>query len=168
MSASTLTNRSRRRAMPTKKLPEDPIPEKRHWIGVDFAQFGTSRPSRALLPLLILALLVALGIAALRIDLIRTRYALAAAMAEEKELIATQHTLIVQRLQLRDPVGLAVLARERGFRSAETTRTLVDPMPMAASMSRSLRSATSPPVSAGPPETVPSFRDANGQQAAAL
>ena len=155
MSASIWTSRSRRQTMTSKKAPKNP--KRRGWIGVDFAHLGTSRPSRALLPLLILASLVALGVAALRIDLIRTRYALAAAMEEEKGLIADQHALIVAKRRLRDPVDLAVLARERGFRPAEATRSLTDPMPTTDVVSPNIRPIARPAlpaVAADPPSSA--------------
>ena len=69
----------------------------------------------------------ALGVAALRIDLLRTRYAVSAAMERENELIEEQRQLIVRRRQLRDPVELAVQARERGFRPPAHVVSLPDP-----------------------------------------
>ena len=148
MGASALTSKTRRRTSPAKAQPDPQDSDPRGWIGVDFSHFGAQRPSRALLPLLIMGLVVALGIAALPIDLIRTRYALAAATDREKELIAGQHDLIVQKRQLRDPVELAVLARTRGFRPAGTVRTLADPMPSAVAPSPGLPSGSLPHVSA--------------------
>jgi hypothetical protein len=150
MSASTWTNRSGGRAESPETAPQPADPDPGGWIGVDFSHSGTRRPSRALLPLLILALVVALGVASLRIDLIRTRYALATAMAEEQKLIAEQHTLIVQTRKLRDPVGLAVLARERGFRPAESIRSIADPMPMTYAAVPNVASDALPHVGAGP------------------
>ena len=75
MSASTSIDRTRRPSeMNRVGREQNHRPrEKRAWIGVDFANFATNQPSRALLPLLVLALIVALGVASLRIDLIRTR-----------------------------------------------------------------------------------------------
>jgi hypothetical protein len=91
----------------------------------------------------VVALLVALGVASLRIDLIRTRYALAAAIAEEKELIKEQRALIVRKRTLRDPVALAVMARERGFRAADSVHRVWDPMPPAATAPRHLEATIS-------------------------
>lgn len=161
MSASTSLDRSRHRATPRHKQSDTPR-RKRDWIGFDFANFATSQPSNALLPLLVLSLIVALGVAALRIDLIRTRYALATAMADERRLIEEQHALIVQKLQGRDPIELAVLARERGFRPAKVTRSVTDPMPLAGATISGLENVARPSVSAGPPRsrTNESFEDA--------
>jgi hypothetical protein len=102
------------------------------WIGTDVSGDQDPRHARALIPLLIVALGVALGVASLRIDLIRTRYAVAATMAEEQALLEEQRALIVRKRQLRDPVELAVQARERGFRPAARVFTLPDPSPVGA------------------------------------
>jgi hypothetical protein len=100
----------------------------RSWIGVDYSgEYGSQR-ARKLLPLLAIALIAALGISALRIDLIRTRYAMASVMVEEKALIEEQRNLIVRRRQLRDPVELAVRARVRGFRPLSVVFSLPDPI----------------------------------------
>lgn len=60
---------------------------------------------------------VALGLAmvALRSDMIRMRYALAAAMREERDLLQERRELVAQLRSLRDPARLAGLARGRGF-----------------------------------------------------
>jgi len=123
----------------------------REWIGVDLSNFATGQPSRALLPLLVLALVTALGVASLRIDLIRTRYALAATMDEEKRLIEEQHSLIVQKLQGRDPVELALLAKQRGFRPTTPSLSLADPLPTASSRTFDLETISPPAVAAAPP-----------------
>jgi len=151
VSASTEIDRRRDHAAASSKRSQA-AGRKRNMIGVDFANFGTRQPSKALLPLLVLSLVVALGVASLRIDLIRTRYALAAAMADEKRLIEEQHELIVEKLQGRDPVELAVLARERGFRPANAARSMTDPMPLSHAMTSGLEAFSLPRVSAAPPE----------------
>lgn len=102
------------------------------WIGVDFAgwpDWAAAPSSRTWLPLVTLALALALGIAALRIDLIRTRYALADVVAREEALLAEQRELIARKRSLRSPTVLARLARERGFRPVAAARVLTDPMP---------------------------------------
>ncbi|MAG32986.1 MAG: hypothetical protein CL908_19080 [Deltaproteobacteria bacterium] len=99
------------------------------WIGVDFSDSNDARSTTALLPLLVVALVSALGVAALRIDLIRTRYAMSTAMTEEKSLIEEQRALIVRRRQLRDPVELAIQAHQRGFRPSAHVLTLPEPLP---------------------------------------
>ena len=124
---------------------EDDAPERDGWIGVDFAHLVTPPSSRSWVPLVALALLAALGVSALRIDLIRTRYALAETMATEKSMIQDQRDLIVRQRRLRDPAVLTALARERGFRPILAAQTLPDPMPHSES-TRGL-----PSVAAGPP-----------------
>jgi len=138
------SGRSRRNERTERSPDEDPSHD--GWIGVDFARLTTAPRSRTWLPLLVLALAVALGIAALRIDLIRTRYALMDTMKQEQMLIEAQRALIVDKLRLRDPAALATLAEARGYRPAEIVRTLVDPMPVRKSASQEL-----PSVAAGPP-----------------
>ena len=97
------------------------------FIGRDLAHRYDPRRPRALVPLLVLVLITALGIAALRIDLIRTRYAVAQAMQTENTLIEEHRALIARKRQLRDPVALAIQARERGFRPPERVYSLADP-----------------------------------------
>ncbi|MEZ4356805.1 MAG: hypothetical protein R3F16_24460 [Myxococcota bacterium] len=109
---------------------EDASPERptRPWIGVDFADGHMPRPTRSWLPVMVLALVAALGIVALRIDLIRTRYALSSMLAEEQRLLEEQRALIVRRRQLRDPGELAIQARARGFRAPGRVLVLADPV----------------------------------------
>ena len=86
-------------------------------IGRDIA--GTplrSSPHRRLLPVAIVgALIAALCLAALRVDLIRQRYDLAEAMKTEKQLLEQKRLLTAQSRRLRNPARLARLAAERGF-----------------------------------------------------
>lgn len=149
MSASTSVEaKSPVAASSRSRRPEQP---KREWVGVDLSNFATGQPSHALLPLLVLALVAALGVASLRIDLIRTRYALAAAMDEEKRLIEEQHALIVQKLQGRDPVELAVLAKQRGFRPTAPSLSLADPLPSTKARAFGPETISPPAVAAAPP-----------------
>ncbi len=97
------------------------------WIGIDLSGEDRPRRARTLVPLLMLTLITALGIAALRIDLIRTRYAVAAATERENALIEEQRALIAHKRQLRDPVTLAVEARKRGFGPAARVFSVPDP-----------------------------------------
>ena len=136
MSAGTVDRRSRvlARAASALRLAaehrrETPREERRSWIGVDLAKVSFAPRSRTFVPLIAVALLAALGVAALRIDLIRTRYALAANLEQEQSLLEEQRALIVTLRGLRDPSVLAALAQERGFRPAERVIALSDPMP---------------------------------------
>ncbi len=134
--------------------PASRTPVRSAWVGVDFARDSPVRSTRAWLPLLTLALLVALAIAALRIDLIRTRYALARAAERERILIEEQRRLIVRKRSLRGPTGLAALAQDRGFAPIERALSLPDPMPSPETPARGLGRAAEraldrlPPVAA--------------------
>jgi hypothetical protein len=61
------------------------------------------------------AIVFALGLAVLRVDVIRLRYALAGADSHERKLREQSRDLVVEMRSLRDPVKLAEIARERGF-----------------------------------------------------
>lgn len=87
-------------------------------VGRDFAR--EQRGGRSLLrgaapTLLGAAVLVGLGVVALRNDQIRIRYALTAAMQEERDLLQQRRELTARVRALRDPVRLTRLADERGF-----------------------------------------------------
>ena len=75
-------------------------------------------------------------------------------MEDEQKLIEEQHTLIVEKLQGRDPIALAVLARERGFRPAKIVRSVTDPMPLAGSTLSGLEIFALPAVASGPPDAA--------------
>jgi len=118
MSAGAFDRRQRAQARAARAMRmaatdrEDPSEEERgSWIGVDLARVSLAPRSRTFVPLIAVALVAALGIAALRIDLIRTRYALAANLEQEQALIEEQRALIVRLRGLRDPSVLAALAR---------------------------------------------------------
>ncbi len=97
------------------------------WIGFDFSGVTDPRRAKWIVPLLLVAVVTALGIAALRIDLIRIRYAMAASVESENSLIEERRALIAHKRQLRDPTVLAVEARERGFGSPDHVFSIVDP-----------------------------------------
>jgi hypothetical protein len=147
VSASNATFGERPRREGARSVHE--TPPSHSWIGIDLSAGHGPRRMRALLPLLVVAAIAALGVAALRIDLIRVRYAVAAVMEEEEALLEVQRTLIVRRRQLRDPVELAVRARALGFRPSAEVLALPDPVV------RDLRTdpgtPARPSVAAGPP-----------------
>ncbi len=74
------------------------------------------RISPALLAVVVVA---ALAIAALRVDLIRVRYALGEAMREEQALLDERARLIADVRKLRDPSRLAEFAGRMGFERPE-------------------------------------------------
>jgi len=130
------------------------------WVGIDVSNEPVRPAPRGLYRLFALAVVVALGVAAVRIDLLRTRYAVAAAMERENELIEEQRQLIVRRRQLRDPVELAVKARERGFRPPAHVVSIPDPaagdlesaaMPHAVVSTPSVAAVSAGPVDASSP-----------------
>ena len=85
-------------------------------VGRDFARTRLLSRRRRLLPALLLgALISALGLAALRVDLIRVRYGLAEAMEREQELSESRARLTARVRALRDPAQLAQRARELGL-----------------------------------------------------
>ena len=145
MSAITDLDRSRR------DDPAADTSDKRHdWIGIDLSGERDPRRTRILIPLLVVALVVALGVAALRIDLIRIRYDVATAMEEEQALLEEQRALIVKKRQLRDPVELAVQARARGFRPPAQLFSMSEPDPSRSAHPR--RGIELPDVAAAPIE----------------
>jgi len=101
----------------------------RNLIGRDLAPLARhAERRRRLLPVaLIGTLLAALCLAALRIDLIRQRYELAAAMREEKQLVEERRLLTAQVRGLRDPARLADLAKELGFERPERVIEIAAP-----------------------------------------
>ncbi|MBW2230365.1 MAG: hypothetical protein JRG92_00700 [Deltaproteobacteria bacterium] len=84
-------------------------------IGIDVGHTRVRLSVQRLLLVLALTLLVALGVASLRIEMIRLRYALAETSLEEERLLEEQRSLTAEKLRLRDPVHLAGRARELGF-----------------------------------------------------
>jgi len=65
--------------------------------------------------LLAVALIAALALAALRVDLIRVRYGLADAVADEKALLEQRRETLARVRALRDPARLAGLAEDYGL-----------------------------------------------------
>ena len=129
----------------------------RSWTGLDLIGEDSAR-TRNFLPLLVLALIAALAISALRIDLIRVRYAMATAMAEEKTLLEEHRNLIVRRRQLRDPVELAIQAHARGFRPPTQVIVLREPTDWHPEFNRAVLERefeVLPAVAAGPPASIP-------------
>ena len=76
----------------------------------------TLRPTRRGLTLLLAAAMIAaLAVAALRIDLIRVRYGLAEAVRTEKALVQERREIVARVRAMRDPVRLGEIARNQGF-----------------------------------------------------
>ena len=77
--------------------------------------FGLSRDRRLPPTAAASLLLAALALVGLRVEILEVRYALGAAVARETRLREAQRALTVTVRQLRDPLHLAEVARERGF-----------------------------------------------------
>lgn len=133
MSARGLRKPSDSRAQSGSNRPRPPTGDRprQAFVGIDVSRTPTRNAPRGagivLALALVLAVAAALGVAALRIDLLRTRYAVSEANERENELIVEQRQLIVRRRQLRDPIALSVKARERGFRPPAHVVSLPDP-----------------------------------------
>ncbi len=101
------------------------------WIGRDFSH--SRKPSaarrRGVAPLVAGALLAALALAAVRIEVIRLRYDLANAVTQEKALLEQQRVLTFEVRGLRNPVRLTKLAERMGL--AQPARVVEIPNPAA-------------------------------------
>ena len=86
-------------------------------VGRDFARVRLAPPGRQRFSgiLLIAALVAGLALAALRIDVLRLRYALAEAVETEQTLLEEQSVWTARSATLADPTRLSELAEERGF-----------------------------------------------------
>ena len=84
-------------------------------IGIDVAGGRPRRRAIGMLSTLAAVLVLALGVSALRIDILRIRYALGEAIAEEQRLLDEQRSLTAEMRRLRDPVQLSERARRLGF-----------------------------------------------------
>jgi hypothetical protein len=97
-------------------------------VGRDFARRRAHRAGPGLLaPLLVGAVVAALGLAALRVQVLRTRYRLAEAMEEEARLLERQRSATVALEELRDPARLHRLAGELGLVRPERVVDVVPP-----------------------------------------
>ena len=89
----------------------------REWVGRDISRDFRPRRLRfrISLPLVFIGLAVGLALVVLRIDLLRTRYALSEATAKERELHEEQRRITVEMRKVRAPSQLIQMAREEGF-----------------------------------------------------
>jgi hypothetical protein len=87
-------------------------------VGRDFARVRASSgrlSTRRIAALVAVAFACALGLAALRIDILRVRYALGAALREEKALVQAQRQHTAELEALRHPSRLVEVAGKLGF-----------------------------------------------------
>jgi hypothetical protein len=98
-------------------------------VGVDFARVRTAvRRRRVWLPAALLgALLAAMGLAQLRMEIFRMRYALGEVDAQARKLQEQRSLLLAELERLRGPARLARLARERGFATPSAVIVLDPP-----------------------------------------
>lgn len=97
-------------------------------VGVDFARVRTAAPRRRVwLPAALLgALLAAMGLAQLRLEILRMRYALGEVTVAARALREERSRQAARLETLRSPDRLAKLARERGFGPPARVRVLQD------------------------------------------
>ena len=90
-------------------------------VGRDFARVraGGRLSTRRIVWLVGVAFACALGLAALRIDILRVRYALGEAIREEKALVQQQRQQIAVLEGLRNPSRLVEVAQRLGFAPPE-------------------------------------------------
>ena len=100
------------------------------FVGVDWGRESVARLRTRGWPALLTAVLVAaLTLVALRMELIRMEYSLAAAIAQEETLLGEARQFTVTMRQLRDPGLLAKRARALGFAAPESVVQLPVPGP---------------------------------------
>jgi hypothetical protein len=89
----------------------------RAWTGLDVAEHlpTPGRRQAWILACVAAGTLLALGLAALRVEILRTRYRLGEQTREETQLLEERDALRVEVRELRDPDRLARLASQRGF-----------------------------------------------------
>jgi hypothetical protein len=88
-------------------------------IGLDVSRPPVRLRTRTWVPIIAAAVVGAMFLAVLRMDVIRMRFALAQAFKEELRLEEVKRERTVRMRQLRDPAVLARNAERLGFRRAE-------------------------------------------------
>ena len=98
-------------------------------VGADVARTsrGAGRRTPWLLALVVAGVACALALAALRVEILRTRYELGRLADEEAELHEARSALLVEVRELRHPERLACLAARRGFGPPERVIQLAEP-----------------------------------------
>ena len=121
MSASPILRpqRSRGPARVIRRAPPTTAPGRSlDLVGCDLSgrESPAPRPLQRLRGALLLGCVVAaLGLSALRVQILRLRYQIARAVAEEQALLEERRELTVQVRELRDPLRLAQRARVLGL-----------------------------------------------------
>lgn len=128
MSREARTAAERRRAL-TRGAGGRPERRPGDLVGRDLARtrLPASGRRRWFPALLVGAVVAALALAALRVEVIRQRYALAEVMQEQKRLLERRAALTAQMRSLRDPARLARLAQEMQLGRPERVIDLAAP-----------------------------------------
>jgi hypothetical protein len=107
-------------------------------VGADVARGAphAGRRNQWLLALVAASVAGCLGLVALRVEILRTRYELAHLAEEEAGLLEARSALLVEVRELRHPERLARLAARRGFGPPERVIHLAEPAPGAAAEPR--------------------------------
>lgn len=102
-------------------------------VGADMARRlpRAARRNQWLLALVATGVACALGLVALRVEILRTRYELGRLADEEGALLEERSALLVEVCELRHPERLARLAARRGFGPPERVIRLPDAAPRA-------------------------------------
>jgi hypothetical protein len=108
-------------------------PRRAELVGRDLAESPRRARSRARLrlPIALGAIVAALLLVTLRVEILRLRYALAEVAGQEEELLERSRQATVRVRELRDPARLRKLATERGFGRPERVIALASPAPPA-------------------------------------
>ena len=98
-------------------------------VGADVARAsrGSGRSTPWLLALVVAGVACALALAALRVEILRTRYELGRLADEEAGLHEARSALLVEVRELRHPERLARIAARRGFAPPERVVQLAEP-----------------------------------------
>lgn len=108
-------DRMRRSSWSGIAAPDVAEDHRRELVGRDFRDLRETGRFRLVVAVLVVALVGGLLLAALRVDLIRMRYAMAEAMKEEQAAFALHRELTVALQERRDPARVAARARALGF-----------------------------------------------------
>jgi len=117
----------------------------RSLVGLDFSALDQHRASRLVAPILVGLLIAAIGLVALRTEVLKLQYELAALHERERALDAQTRDLTVQMRQLRDPRRLSAHASALGFRRPDRLIDLPAAVPAAPRLAKaSLRPRLEP------------------------
>lgn len=114
--------RDRRKKLFTTEPSHDEAKLRRYWS----TPRHRTRRRLAFAPLFAAAVVSLLALAALRVSILRTRYALGATLQHETELLARERSVAVAAREERDPHKLRESAAQLGFGRPERVIDLAD------------------------------------------